>query len=77
MIVYVPPRSADRPYEIVAADLRRRLAAGEWDHGAALPTVNELAEHYEVSRTTVTRTLRVLAGEGLVRVVPRWGTFRI
>ena len=24
----------------------------------------------------VTRTLRILADEGLVRVVPRWGTFR-
>ena len=28
------------------------------------------------ARATVTRTLRILADEGLVRVVPRWGTFR-
>ena len=40
------------------------------------PTVAVLAERYSVSKATVTRTLRILAGEGLVRVVPRWGTFR-
>jgi hypothetical protein len=41
------PRGPERPYEVVAADLRRRIAAGEWQ-----------------------------PGEALVRVVPRWGTFR-
>jgi DNA-binding GntR family transcriptional regulator len=70
------PRGPDRPSEIVAADLRQRIAAGEWESGEALPTVAALAEHYSVSKATVTRTLRILAGEGLVRVVPRWGTFR-
>jgi DNA-binding GntR family transcriptional regulator len=40
-----------------------------------LPPVGDLAAHYGVSRSTVTRAMRVLAGEGLVRIVPRWGTF--
>lgn len=70
------PRGPERPYEIVVTDLRQRLAAGEWQPGEALPTVAALAEHYDVSKATVTRTLRILADEGLVRVVPRWGTFR-
>jgi DNA-binding GntR family transcriptional regulator len=70
------PRGPERPYEIVATDLRRRIAAGEWQPGEALPTVAVLAEHYGVSKATVTRVLRILADEGLVRVVPRWGTFR-
>jgi DNA-binding GntR family transcriptional regulator len=70
------PRGPERPFEIVADDLRRRIAAGEWQPGEALPTVAVLAEHYGVSKATVTRTLRILASEGLVRVVPRWGTFR-
>ena len=69
------PRGPERPYEIVAADLRRRIAAGEWQPGEALPTVAVLAGHYDVSKATVTRVLRILADEGLVRVVPRWGTF--
>ena len=70
------PRGPERQYEIVAADLRQRIAAAEWQPGEALPTVAAPAEHYAVSKATVTRTLRILADEGLVRVVPRWGTFR-
>ena len=70
------PRGPERPYETVAADLRRRITADEWAVDEALPTTAALAEHYHVSQSTVTRVLRVLAGEGLVRTVPRWGTFR-
>ena len=69
-------RGPERPYEIVAADLRRRIAADEWAVNEVLPTTAALAEHYHVSQATVTRVLRLLAGEGLVRTVPRWGTFR-
>ena len=60
----------------MAADLRRRIEAGEWERDEALPTTAALAEHYGVSQATVTRVLRLLAAEGLVRTVPRWGTFR-
>ena len=69
-------RGPERPYEIVAADLRRRIVADEWAVNEALPTTAALAEHYHVSQSTITRVLRVLAAEGLVRTVPRWGTFR-
>ena len=69
-------RGPQRPYEIVAADLRRRIAADEWAVDQALPTTVALAEHYQVSQSTITRVLRILAAEGLVRTVPRWGTFR-
>lgn len=70
------PRGPERPAETVAASLRQRIAAGEWESGDALPTVAALAEHYQVARATVTRALRVLESEGLVRIIPRWGTFR-
>jgi DNA-binding transcriptional regulator YhcF (GntR family) len=49
---------------------------GEWAVDEALPATAALAEHYHVSQATITRVLRVLAAEGLVRTVPRWGTFR-
>lgn len=70
------PRRPERPSETVAADLRRRIEAGEWAVDDPMPPVGDLAAHYGVSRSTVTRAMRVLAGEGLVRIVPRWGTFR-
>jgi GntR family transcriptional regulator len=69
------PRGPQRPAELVAASLRQRIAAGEWSPGDALPTVAALSEHYHVARATITRTLRMLEAEGLVEVVPRWGSF--
>ena len=75
---YVPGRERERelPSRRVEADMRRRLDAGEWDHGQALPPVSALATGYGVSRNTVAKALRVLADEGLIEVVPNWGTFR-
>ena len=70
------PRSEQRPRERVIEDMRRRIDAGEWTSGEALPTVAELAGYYGTSGATVSKALRQLAEEGLVRVVPRWGTFR-
>jgi GntR family transcriptional regulator len=69
-------RGPSRPSETVAADLRRRIGAGEWQKDEALPTTQALADEYHVSQATVTRVLRALAAEGLVFTVPRWGTFR-
>jgi DNA-binding GntR family transcriptional regulator len=69
-------RGPERPGERVEADLRRRIDAGEWRSGQMLPTVAQLAEHYRVSPGVIQRVERRLADDGLVRVVPRWGTFR-
>ena len=72
----MPPRTPQRPYERVAADLRQRIAADEWALDEALPSTYALAQEYGVSQTTITRALRELSAEGLVRTIPRWGTFR-
>lgn len=69
-------RTPERPGERVEADLRRRIAAGEWQADEMMPTVAEFAGHYGVSPGVITRVLRRLAADGLVRTVPRWGTFR-
>lgn len=70
-------RPPELPSVRVEADLRRRLDAGEWDHGQALPTVTRLAQEYSVGKGTINKVLRILASEGLVRIVPSWGTFRV
>lgn len=70
------PRTEDLPSARVLDGLRRRIKASEWRSGEAMPTVAALAEEYGVSRGAVSRALRTLADEGLVRIVPRWGTFR-
>ena len=40
------------------------------------PPVAELAAHYRVARNTITKALRRLADDGLIEIVPNWGTFR-
>jgi GntR family transcriptional regulator len=69
-------RTPELPRARVEADLRARIAAGEWAHGQALPSVPALADHYGVARATVSRAIHALANDGLVQVIPRWGTFR-
>jgi DNA-binding GntR family transcriptional regulator len=65
------------PSARVEADLRARIEADEWTSGEALPSVAALAVHYQVSRASVSKALRRLADDGLVEIVPAWGTFRV
>ena len=39
-MIKVVPRERERPSARVESDLRRRLDAGEWSRGEALPTVS-------------------------------------
>lgn len=64
------------PSQRVEADLRQRIEAGEWASGEALPSIASLAAHYDVARATVAKAMRRLADDGLVEIVPQWGTFR-
>ena len=75
-MVGMPPRGPELPSRQVEADLRQRLRAGEWAPGERLPPVAGLAAHYQVARNTITKALRRLAEDGLVEIVPNWGTFR-
>ncbi|HTS97023.1 MAG TPA: winged helix-turn-helix domain-containing protein [Streptosporangiaceae bacterium] len=70
------PRPRELPSRRVEADLRQRVNAGEWASGEPLPSVASLAEHYGVSRATAAKAVRRLADDGLVEIVPQWGTFR-
>jgi DNA-binding GntR family transcriptional regulator len=71
----VPDRPPVPPGRRVEADLRARIAAGEWTTDDRLPAVAELAVHYGVARGTVTAALRKIAADGLVEIVPSWGVF--
>jgi DNA-binding GntR family transcriptional regulator len=44
---------------------------------ASRPTVAQLAARYGVGKGTIGKVLRALADDGLVRIVPRRGTFRV
>lgn len=70
------PRAPEPPSLRIEADLRSRIAVGEWQTDEALPSVASLAAHYGVARATVAKVLRRLEADGLVRIVAAWGTFR-
>src|SRR5690242_15823713 len=61
--------------EQVAAQLRRRIAAGEFPVGALLPTELELARELGVSRNSVREGLRSLVHAGLLGARAGYGTF--
>lgn len=75
-MVDMPPRSPDLPSARVEAELRRRVESGEWASGEALPPLTQLAAEYGVSSRSVAKAVHRMADDGLVRIVPRWGTFR-
>lgn len=59
----------------VMRDVRRRIEEGELESGSRMPTENELAISYGVSRITIRQALADLAAEGLVDRRQGTGTF--
>jgi GntR family transcriptional regulator len=74
----MPPgdRTRELPSKRVETALRARLAANEWPHDGRLPSVAAFATEYGVSRSAVTAALRRIEADGLIEIVPAWGTFR-
>lgn len=62
-------------YERVKAHLAERMARGEWQDGARLPSEHELMASLGASRMTIHRALREMTAAGLLRRVQGVGTF--
>ena len=62
-------------YQSIAADLRDRIAAGEFAAGRHLPSEADLGGAYGASRMTVRKALEVLRDEGLVGSRQGFGWF--
>src|SRR5277367_3910888 len=77
VVVHIDHDAADFPYEQLAAQLRDAIDSGRYPAGSKLPTIIEIAAETGLSPMTIRRAFRVLAGEGLVRIVPGRGTFTI
>jgi GntR family transcriptional regulator len=64
-----------RPQYRQLADLiRAAIDGGEYAPGSLLPSEDELARRYDVSRPTVNRAMSILRSEGLIRVERGRGT---
>ncbi|WP_433161943.1 GntR family transcriptional regulator [Kribbella sp. CA-247076] len=65
---------ADAPYQVIAAELRRRIAAGELAPGDRVPSTRTLVREFGVAMATATKALQVLQQEDLVEARPGVGT---
>ncbi len=54
-------------YREIAEDLAERIHIGEYAPGEKLPTYEELAKLYSVSRATAQRAITTLRDRGVVR----------
>lgn len=62
-------------YRTIAADLRRRVEAGEFAAGRLLPSEADLSRAYDASRVTVRKALDALRSTGLVDSRQGYGWF--
>jgi AcrR family transcriptional regulator len=64
----------ESPYQVIAAELRRRIESGELRPGDRVPSTRALVRDYGVAMATATKALRTLQDERLVHASPGVGT---
>jgi AcrR family transcriptional regulator len=74
MSTSAPGQPGSPPYQQIAAELRRRIEAGELPPGARVPSTRAIVDHWGVAMATATKVLTELRHQGLVRPVPGVGT---
>ncbi|ASO18744.1 5'-deoxynucleotidase YfbR-like HD superfamily hydrolase [Actinoalloteichus hoggarensis] len=69
------PEDPRSPYLKIAASIRAAILAGELEPQARLPTGDELAKLFGVTRATVSSAIRTLRDEGFVQGRPGGGVY--
>ncbi|RZT20267.1 TetR family transcriptional regulator [Kribbella sp. VKM Ac-2569] len=64
----------EAPYQAIAAELRRRIEAGELLPGDRVPSTRALVRDFGVAMATATKALQVLQADQLVHPAPGVGT---
>lgn len=64
-----------RLYEQIVAQIKLQIVNGTLKVGDRLPTERELAEQFQVSRTSVREAIKILQQKGLIEVYPGRGMF--
>ena len=67
--------STGKKYHHIEEDLRNLIFSEEWHSGDKLPSENELAARYEVSRQTIRKALEALEHEGYIYAVHGSGRY--
>lgn len=62
----IHPSAREAGYRLIADDLRKRIAAGEFDPSGRLPSEADLRHAYGVSEKTLRAALALLVAQGLI-----------
>ncbi|WP_280367241.1 GntR family transcriptional regulator [Nocardia wallacei] len=62
-------------YVAIAAEYARQIRSGQLPAGTQMRSLNELVERHSVSKIVIIQAVQLLERQGLVRTVPRRGTF--
>ncbi|HEV3259619.1 MAG TPA: winged helix-turn-helix domain-containing protein [Gemmataceae bacterium] len=71
----IDPTAKLPPYRQLAEIIAGQIRSGTLRKGERIASESELIEEYEVSRSTVRRTVAYLRDQGLVETVPTRGTY--
>lgn len=71
----IPPEGKKLKYYQLIEDLKGQILAGAFQAGDKLPSENELASRYQVSRQTVRKALGILENAGYIYAEHGRGTF--
>lgn len=66
---------AEPAYVAIAADYARQIRSGALPPGTQMRSLNELVNKHGVSKIVIIQAIELLERQGLVRTVPRRGTF--
>ena len=69
------PDSQESKYWKLMSELKQKIIDGTYQAGDKMPSENELAAFYQVSRHTVRKALAILEHEGYIYAVHGKGTF--
>lgn len=67
--------SSTLQYERIKAFILDGIGTGQWSAGALLPSENQLAERFSLSRMTVNRAIKELEADGVVERIRGKGTY--
>lgn len=62
-------------YERIKEHIRKGIETGAWSIGAKIPSENELARKFAISRMTANRAINELASEGVLERIQGKGTY--
>lgn len=67
--------AAEFPYLQLARFIRERIESGGYEPGRKIPSIEDIVGETGLSPMTIRRSIRVLADDGLLEIVPGRGTF--